>query len=365
MTARDDRPSVVSRFLAIPTTTGRTESVDGGGRVPADEEFTRLAGELAQAAAVDPWPFNLPESLRDSTALTAVLRTAGDRLRADGHAARLDAPQQGALEAIVRLTGRPALLVNRNWVELPSGPWEILAPHRDAISRIVSSVGRLDVAAQYGVPYVGSAFVVGDGLIMTSGHVVAPYALATGSSWELDAGCGLSFDVTQEHGQAAPGGGLRVASIVWMGDRRGVDLALLRLTDPGPADPAWPAPLAIQADPACVVDGGTVYVVGYPAADTERNPVDAVDRIMNGVFGMKRLAPGQVMSVDRARAVLTHDCTTLGGNSGSCVVDLRTNAIVGVHGAGHFGAANQAVYLPALHANASLKTLAWRRGLDE
>ena len=59
-------------------------------------------------------------------------------------------------------------------------------------------------------------------------------------------------------------------------------------------------------------------------------------------YGVKRYAPGEIdrglgSRADRTgETVFAHDSTTLGGNSGSCVVDLGNDGrlVVGLHFAG-------------------------------
>lgn len=48
--------------------------------------------------------------------------------------------------------------------------------------------------------------------------------------------------------------------------------------------------------------------------------------------------------------VLTHDCTTLGGNSGSPVLSLESGKVVGLHFAGRFGIGNSAVRVSTIKA---------------
>ena len=80
-----------------------------------------------------------------------------------------------------------------------------------------------------------------------------------------------------------------------------------------------------------------VVVVGYPALDP-RNAVDVQNRIFDGVFNVKRLQPGKLRDVESIRSfghavdAVTHDSSTLGGNSGSAVVDVKTGEVVVVDG---------------------------------
>jgi endonuclease G len=66
-----------------------------------------------------------------------------------------------------------------------------------------------------------------------------------------------------------------------------------------------------------------------------------MDEIFGNVYDKKRLAPGQLTGSDST--ALRHDCSTLGGNSGSVVLSLRTGEAVGLHFAGRFLVSNFAV----------------------
>jgi endonuclease G len=98
-------------------------------------------------------------------------------------------------------------------------------------------------------------------------------------------------------------------------------------------------PIPLSASPAQAEQ--QVAVIGYPARDSRVPDDQLMQSIFGNVYNKKRLAPGQVT---KARAdVLLHDCSTLGGNSGSVVLDLATGEAVGLHFAGRFLETNFAV----------------------
>ncbi|OWK22175.1 hypothetical protein AJ88_15675 [Mesorhizobium amorphae CCBAU 01583] len=66
-----------------------------------------------------------------------------------------------------------------------------------------------------------------------------------------------------------------------------------------------------------------------------------MEELYLGRYDVKRAAPG--LALPRDGASWRHDCTTLGGASGSPVLDPRTGAAVGLHFAGLFEEANFAV----------------------
>jgi V8-like Glu-specific endopeptidase len=66
-----------------------------------------------------------------------------------------------------------------------------------------------------------------------------------------------------------------------------------------------------------------------------------VTSIFGNRFGVKHVAPGELIDV-KASSVY-HDCSTLGGNSGSPVVSLKSRRVVAVHCSGSFMFRNDSV----------------------
>lgn len=75
--------------------------------------------------------------------------------------------------------------------------------------------------------------------------------------------------------------------------------------------------------------------------------VERFKRIFDGVYNCKRLAAGQLTAVE-GRDVVHHDATTLGGNSGSAVIDLDSGKAVALHFGGAAGRSNVAVHAAAV-----------------
>jgi S1-C subfamily serine protease len=157
------------------------------------------------------------------------------------------------------------------------------------------------------------------------------------------------IDYAEEHGGGSPA---EFALTEVIGVHETVDMALLRVAKKGGA--ARPSPLALDDKPA-VASGGKVYVVGYPAWDGHRNEPEPMSRIFRDVYNVKRLQPGEVGRVVAAQKLFEHDCSTLGGNSGSCVVDLDTKKVIGLHFSGRFQQANSAVFLSKLQKDPLLR----------
>ncbi len=82
-----------------------------------------------------------------------------------------------------------------------------------------------------------------------------------------------------------------------------------------------------------------VAVVGFPAFDY-RNAPEVQDRVFNRTYNIKRLLPGKTIgrrdfsSFGKTVSALAHDASTLGGASGSAVIDPASGSLVGLHFAG-------------------------------
>jgi endonuclease G len=91
-----------------------------------------------------------------------------------------------------------------------------------------------------------------------------------------------------------------------------------------------------------------IVAVGYPARD-DRSDLVLQDKIFGGVYYVKRLQPGvvraraQVQSFENRVNAMTHDASTLGGNSDSAIIDVDSGEVVALHFAGEYLKANYAV----------------------
>ncbi len=104
------------------------------------------------------------------------------KLMADRDRDVTDAELYG-LEAIVMKQGRPVVFIRNNrFDDLPT-PWTHLnAPAvRQRLQSVILSVGRVDLPNNVQIPYGGTGFVVGPGLIMTNRHVAELFADGLGA----------------------------------------------------------------------------------------------------------------------------------------------------------------------------------------
>lgn len=256
--------------------------------------------------------------------------------------------QIAGLEAIINAKERPAVPLESADFVISHPTWMHLSTP-ETRARIWSwqkSIGRVEVKG-IGAPYGGTAFVVGSGRLMTNRHVAELFVRGLGDKRinlipGVTPGFNLAFSPS-----AGEGVMLRVASVklihpFW-------DMAVLEV-DGLPADA--PTLLLSPRDDAEFIDR-EVVVIGYPAQD-RRNDASDQQLVFKGVFGVKQVQPGllggreDVASFQKIVSSIGHDCSTLGGNSGSAVIDVKDGLVVGVHFAGRYLIGNYAAPMSEL-----------------
>jgi len=248
------------------------------------------------------------------------------------------------LEAIVLPRNRPVAFARGESYDDFDDPWVSL--NNDVIKKRIAGllplIGRVEVPSSPILPYAGTGFVVGRNLIATNRHVAQIFAQGLGLTIRYRAGdAAIDFkrQVDAPDDERAAYLSVRAVEMIhpyW-------DMALLRV-DGLPTDRMLK--LSVKS-PEELLDHNVV-VIGYPARD-ERNDVALQDRIFNRTYNVKRLQPGvvrtraKVQSFENTVNALTHDASTLGGNSGSAVIEVETGEVVALHFAGEYLKANYAV----------------------
>jgi V8-like Glu-specific endopeptidase len=267
--------------------------------------------------------------------------TAGLRKLGAGQTAELTDADIVGLEAIIALEGRPALFIKGgDFFGVPER-WRVLNTQRDAIKVSIARVGRIEVTGHQNNDWVGTGFLAAPGIAITARHVATEFARrGAGSEWRFRTGMSAGLDLNREQ-DATERQEFAVTGIVGIHDR--YDLAVLELAGTDGSGRALPTPLPLSTH--ATMRDREVYVIGYPAWDGQRNDAAHMREIFHDVYDVKRLQPGLVTSWTEGSYVLTHDCSTLGGNSGAPVIDLTTHQVIAVHYGGTYLTANSAVPL--------------------
>ncbi|HEX6728763.1 MAG TPA: trypsin-like peptidase domain-containing protein, partial [Pyrinomonadaceae bacterium] len=259
--------------------------------------------------------------------------------------------RSSALETLVR-DGRPAIPILDHRIsfngaivdEASKTVVDRLKRAAPVVESCIPLVGRIDVGNYPGsLTYVGTGWMVDTNVVVTNRHVAELIAQNDTGTFSFRPGrfgedLRVTFDNRHELGLEATAA-VPVAGVIWIErDSQGPDVAFLELEQKTDGTKRQSIPLA-KSDAAANTE---VAVIGYPA----RAPEDIIpnqawmDRVYENAYDVKRIAPG-LMGVD-SRGWSTHDCTTLGGNSGSVVIDMSGQAVA-LHFAGLYMIENYAV----------------------
>ncbi|MHB8268822.1 DNA/RNA non-specific endonuclease, partial [Bradyrhizobium sp.] len=256
----------------------------------------------------------------------------------------LNPAEQFAVEAIIIPDKRPAIDIIAGDYNVVHPLWTHFneAPIKAALRPTFASIGRIELPGNPTVPYGGTGFVVGNGLVMTNRHVAEIFCSGLGvRGLVFRPGYQAGIDFLQEKGSTASQF-LQVREVVMIHPYW--DMALLRVEGLDAQHPMLALSQGRVEDRA----GQDVAVIGYPAFDP-RNDVNVQNTVFGGVYYIKRLQPGKlnirgkIESFGKIVSAVTHDSSTLGGNSGSAVIDPGSGQVVGLHFAGLYLQANYAV----------------------
>jgi endonuclease G len=250
-----------------------------------------------------------------------------------------------AQETIVLRTGRPVLAIVNDEAQLrfsdpDSDVWKSRLGDASAhLMRAARAVGRIEVEG-HDLAWLGTGWLVRPDVVVTNRHVAAEFGRSDGTSFVFRQGTGgsqmkASIDFLEEIGNTDDRT-FQLKRILHIEDADGPDLAFLQVSPTREHPLGEPIGLSTHSE-----DNELVAVIGYPARDSRIPDQQLMDKIFGNVYDKKRLAPGQLTGSDPASVL--HDCSTLGGNSGSVVLSLRTGEAVGLHFAGRFLRSNFAV----------------------
>lgn len=238
------------------------------------------------------------------------------------------------LEAIVQRRGRPSLWIQNGTWQDPGIP-ELqlrLNQARTQIAPCLDKVGRID--GEYGI--LGSGWLFDENRIVTNAHVAVQFCgQSSGSEVVFEIQEPAFFNNAEQPKRESPFCARLDKLLAY--SPLNLDIAIFELKwREGNRRPGY-----LSISDRQVTPGSDVMAIGYPADDSREHQFDLLSNF-EGDFEVKRLSPGRVMSVVDDYSFL-HDCSTLGGSSGSPIISLDTGLVVGLHFAGKSEMSNRAI----------------------
>ena len=273
--------------------------------------------------------------LRSSDALLETASPHADSTEQEVHA-----------ESIVMRRFRPVLRIHKNIPvldfknETDSVIWKKrLTEAQSSLEAAIEATGRINLM-QADYAWVGTGWLVRENIIVTNRHVAELFVTSEGATFTFAQGdngsisAGVDFLAEFENTESREFLLVRPLYIV---PPPGPDIAFFEAQQTS-GDDKLAKPISLSKAPKT---NNSVATIGYPAYDSRIPEVDLMRRIYGDQYDKKRLAPGGVTQVDELH--LLHNCTTLGGNSGSAVIDLKEGHALGLHFSGAFMRTNYAV----------------------
>jgi endonuclease G len=353
------------------------ESASGGG--PLDHDDVSQALELHLKDNIlhgQPQAADLAKTVASEAIASA--ETALSKTAAGASAARLSDVEVASLEAIIEVTGRPAIRYMNGRLQSPNDMgenerWKVLVvTSRSRIEAASASVGRIRRKAEGGVQEnVGTGWRIDGDLIVTNRHVARllstdPEAQVPDLKLDSTKDPLIEFGATDSSDDNKT---VALMEIIYCAAEPFVDVAILRVAPgnglPEPLELDWTdkalgKKIAGDNGTPATFKGRQVYVVGHPF---KQRRSEAIASVFGTADGLKRWSPGFVLRLGTDAPTLEHDCSTLGGNSGSCVFSDQ-HKVVGIHMGGvevdeltDRGLANLAVALARLGAHPVVKIL--------
>jgi endonuclease G, mitochondrial len=300
--------------------------------------------QIAPKNAIEEIPRPRPSALESMSDVHEMTESGIQKLL-DNRPEQLSDHEQNALEAIVLPRNRPVVFIRGESVydDIPD-PWQSLngAAVKARIASLLPAIGRLELPLSPLIPYGGTGFIVGNGRLMTNRHVAQLFSQGVGMHIQYEAGgSAIDFKRQVDTSDSDRSAFFKVVDVemihpFW-------DMAILKV-DGLPSDKILH--LSVKS-PEELIDR-KIVVIGYPARD-DRNDLDLQDRIFEKKYYVKRLQPGNVRPRARIQSfenivnAMTHDASTLGGNSGSAIIDVESGEVIALHFGGEYLKANYAV----------------------
>ena len=247
------------------------------------------------------------------------------------------------LESIVLPALRPVFdIQNETYDNLPAN-WDPFNRQRTAIEPLIRGIGRLQLTGHPSYTLVGTGFVCGPNAILTNWHVAQIFVQGVESGLKLSYLPGVSCAM-EMLGEVGSSGTLELNLTQPIAAVPEWDVALLRVE----SLPSGVAPLPLAGSAPAAISGGFATIIGYPSYDPYESFVDQAN-LFRSIFDKKRFQPGKlngradISCFGHIISAIAHDCSTLGGNSGSALISADTAQVVGIHFSGITHVSNYAI----------------------
>ena len=240
--------------------------------------------------------------------------------------------------------GRPAILIQNNTFKKSSDEWGTqIETARSNIEKAILAVCRIELINHpLGLTQIGSGWLVAPDVIVTNSHVAQKFSCKKDNKFIFQKNIATFKTIASNvdfRGEYRTGAKeqFEVLEVLFLepDEENKPDIAFLKIRSSNFSNGSvmpLKGNLIPLASSASIHSGMCVAIIGYPSYEnkaTDTLSPDEIYKVFGNIYGVKRLQPGLITAVQSH--VLTHDCSTFGGNSGSVLIDLKTGDAVGLH----------------------------------
>lgn len=300
-----------------------------------DPDLEQELADLTERGAIDKIAAGLTERMHD-------FGEDADSLARVAAEVRVTRPN---LNPVFQTVGDKLLLTfpdaeSRVWKERLEASGEFLA-------RAALAVGCFEVVGRVDRNDGGTGVMVAPDVLLTNSHVAETFAFREGDILKFlpgeDGGTMQPFIDFIDRPADTENSEFEITDVLHLQEDRNPDIALLRVKSIQGNKKPLPPHLSLAHE---VTVGREVAAIGYPQEEVSAQLKADIQRVFQGVFDQKRVAPGRLGPLEDG--VVKHDCSVLTGNSGSPLVDLETGKVVGIHFKGAFTQPGLAVPAPLI-----------------
>lgn len=223
---------------------------------------------------------------------------------------------------------RPSLPIIKGSIERPpSGIWKEVG--RDVVQKESKSVCRIDLTF---IGHLGTGFLIGQNdthyIIATNAHVIES---AVSNHWlkydELKLRCSFNIESNSSEpvhcvleNKHIVHEKLDIGFLYLQKEKIDSIVEVLKLPESSPAQ----------------TQNLKIGLIGHPSFNSNIDPFPKIFGF-GGEFGIKRLSLGCIVKLserdwrNNISETIIHDASTLSGSSGSCIIDLETKMLLGIH----------------------------------
>lgn len=252
---------------------------------------------------------------------------------------------------IVASVNNPTYLVKNGRYKVPDCDmnWHTVLAGNESITNAIKCVGRIEYINMFDkMPsWGGTGWLYGNnGIVVTNAHIATDFAGSAGEGrWvfknnnkkPVQSYIDLIEEVDRDDEQL-----FRIDEILYVGseaDQNGntadgrPDIAILKINSENDK-----LKIGLSIEDEVLTSDSPVVTIGYPIDKSRENGVAhpleyyvKIKELFKGQHGVKRIAPGKVISYNENESVLQHDSSTLTGNSGSPIINPKTGKVAGIH----------------------------------